>query len=52
MSNKQAIETFALFTVAAPNCTEAGILTTLAILQGDKAEEFLEQNERPYWLQF
>ena len=39
-------------TVAAPNCTEAGILTTLAILQGDKAKEFLEQNERPYWLQF
>jgi len=39
-------------TVAAPNCTEAGILTTLAILHSDKAEDFLKQNKRPYWLQF
>ncbi len=39
-------------TVAAPNCTEAGILATLAILHGNKAESFLENNERPFWLQF
>ena len=39
-------------TVAAPNCTEAGILTTLAILQGKDAEAFLEETGRPYWLQF
>ncbi len=39
-------------TVTAPNCTEAGILATLAILHGDKAEEFLKQNDRPFWLQF
>ena len=39
-------------TVAAPNCTEAGILSTLAILQGDECEAFLKEVGRPYWLQF
>jgi len=38
-------------TVAAPNCTEAGMLTTLAILQGKNAEHFLQEQERPYWVQ-
>jgi len=38
-------------TVAAPNCTEAGMLTTLAILQGKNAELFLKEQERPYWVQ-
>jgi thiamine biosynthesis lipoprotein len=35
-------------TIAAPNCTEAGMLSTLAILQGENAEIFLEEKERPY----
>ena len=39
-------------TVAAPNCTEAGMLTTLAILQGKNAEAFLKKYERPYWIQW
>lgn len=38
-------------TVAAPNCTEAGMLSTLAILQGENAETFLQEKERPYWVQ-
>jgi thiamine biosynthesis lipoprotein len=38
-------------TVAAPSCTEAGMLSTLAILQGKQADTFLQQTERPYWLQ-
>ena len=29
-------------TVAAPSCTHAGLLSTLAMLHGEKAEEFLE----------
>jgi thiamine biosynthesis lipoprotein len=36
-------------TVAAGTCTEAGILATLAILQGEQAEEFLEQQGITYW---
>lgn len=39
-------------TVAAPNCTEAGILSTLALLQSQKAEQFLQQSTRPFWLQW
>ena len=38
-------------TVAAPNCTEAGILLTLAILQGSEAGEFLKGQNRPFWIQ-
>ena len=38
-------------TVAAPNCTEAGILSTLAILQGADAGSFLKGCERPFWVQ-
>lgn len=37
-------------TVAASTCTEAGILATLALLQGPKAEEFLQQQEVGYWI--
>ena len=36
-------------TVAAPTCTEAGILSTLAMLQGKDAEAFLEQQGFRYW---
>jgi len=38
-------------TIAAPNCTEAGMLSTLAMLYGQEAETFLQQQQRPYWLQ-
>lgn len=38
-------------TVAAPNCTEAGILSTLAMLEGKKAEVFLKDQGRPHWIQ-
>ena len=37
--------------VAASTCIEAGILSTLAMLQGPKAREFLEQQEVTFWLQ-
>jgi thiamine biosynthesis lipoprotein len=37
-------------TVAAGTCTEAGMLATLALLQGPKAEEFLQQQEVGYWI--
>ena len=37
-------------TVAASSCTEAGLLATLALLQGERATEFLEQEGVRYWL--
>jgi len=36
-------------TVAAPTCTEAGILSTLAMLQGNDAETFLDRQAVKYW---
>jgi len=36
-------------TVAADTCVEAGMLTTLAMLQGPRAVEFLEAQEVRYW---
>jgi len=37
-------------TVAASSCTEAGLLSTLALLHGARAEEFLEEQGVRYWL--
>ena len=37
--------------VIAPNCTEAGMLSTIAILKGLEAEGFLEEQGRPHWVQ-
>ena len=37
-------------TVAASSCTEAGLLSTLALLQGARAEAFLEEQGARYWL--
>lgn len=36
-------------TVAAPHCIQAGLLATLALLKGTKAEGFLEEQEVKYW---
>lgn len=36
-------------TVAADTCTQAGMLATLAMLQGENAESFLSQQEQQYW---
>ena len=36
-------------TVAAATCTEAGVLSTLAMLQGSDAESFLDQQKVKYW---
>lgn len=36
-------------TVAAATCTEAGILSTLAMLQGKEAEAFLDRQAVKYW---
>jgi len=36
--------------VAAPTCIEAGMLSTLAMLHGKKAEDFLKLQEVGYWL--
>jgi thiamine biosynthesis lipoprotein len=38
-------------TVAAPTCTHAGMLTTLAMLRGPDAERFLENEAVRYWIQ-
>ena len=38
-------------TVAADTCTQAGTLTTLAMLQGDNAESMLRASGLQYWLQ-
>jgi FAD:protein FMN transferase len=37
-------------TVAASSCTEAGLLSTLAVLKGRAARDFLEQERVRYWL--
>jgi FAD:protein FMN transferase len=37
-------------TVAAGSCTQAGMLTTLALLQGAGAESFLKQAGVQYWI--
>ena len=36
--------------VAGPTCIEAGMLSTLALLQGSQAEAFLKAQELPYWI--
>jgi thiamine biosynthesis lipoprotein len=36
-------------TVTAPQCIQAGILATLALMQGKGAEAFLEQQEIKFW---
>ncbi|MDQ7015682.1 MAG: FAD:protein FMN transferase [Gammaproteobacteria bacterium] len=43
-------QTVGSVTVAASSCVEAGMLATLALLQGSGAERFLEQQEVMYWL--
>jgi FAD:protein FMN transferase len=37
-------------TVAAATCTQAGMLTTLAVLAGNDAERFLEAESVPHWV--
>lgn len=37
-------------TVAAPTCINAGIIATLATLQGNNAKYFLDSLDMPYWL--
>jgi thiamine biosynthesis lipoprotein len=36
-------------TVAAPQCIQAGILATLALMQGESAEDFLSEQEVKFW---
>jgi thiamine biosynthesis lipoprotein len=36
-------------TVAAPNCTLAGMLATYAMLQGAGAENYLKEQELKFW---
>jgi thiamine biosynthesis lipoprotein len=37
-------------TVVAPKCIQAGILATLALMQGTDAEKYLDQHEIKYWV--
>lgn len=37
-------------TVAAPSCVQSGLIATLALLQGDNAENFLRATGLRYWL--
>lgn len=39
-------------TVAAATCTDAGMLSTLALLHGSEAENFLQEQDVPYWCQW
>jgi thiamine biosynthesis lipoprotein len=36
-------------TVSAPKCIQAGLLATLALMQGDNAEQFLSEQEIKHW---
>lgn len=38
-------------TIAASTCIEAGLMSTMAMLQGSEAAEFLKQQDIPYWIQ-
>jgi thiamine biosynthesis lipoprotein len=38
-------------TVAAPSCTQAGVLSTLAMLKGSDAEVFLRSEGVRFWIQ-
>ncbi len=38
-------------TVAAASCIEAGLMSTLAMLQGGDAKAFLKEQEIPHWIQ-
>ena len=38
-------------TVAAESCIEAGLLSTIAMLQGDQAQNFLVEQQIQYWIQ-
>jgi len=38
-------------TVAASTCIEAGLMSTLAMLQGREAETFLKHQDQPHWIQ-
>lgn len=38
-------------TVSAPTCIQAGLMSTLALLQGTEAEDFLKAQEIQYWIQ-
>lgn len=42
----------AAVTVVAPSCTDAGMLSTMALLQGPAAENFLREQDVPYWCQW
>ncbi len=39
-------------TVVADSCTDAGMLSTMALLQGSAAERFLRAQGVPYWCQW
>jgi thiamine biosynthesis lipoprotein len=36
-------------TTVAPQCIQAGILATLALLQGEYAEQFLTEQDITFW---
>ena len=36
--------------VSAPTCVEAGMLSTMALLQGKDAVAFLQAQDIPYWI--
>jgi len=42
----------AAVTVVAASCTDAGMLSTMALLHGPAAEDFLRKQEVPYWCQW
>jgi thiamine biosynthesis lipoprotein len=51
-TNQAITESPLALTVAAPNCTEANMLATLAMLQGENAEQYLSSQQVTYWIEF
>jgi thiamine biosynthesis lipoprotein len=50
-TNQAIIENPVAITVAAPNCTEANMLATLAMLEGENAEQYLATQQATYWIE-
>lgn len=50
-TNQAITESPVAITVAAPNCTEANMMATLAMLQGENAERYLSTQQINYWIE-
>jgi thiamine biosynthesis lipoprotein len=51
LTGKSIIDAPHAISVAAPNCMQAGMLSTFAMLHGEQAEAFLQAQDVQYWVQ-